>query len=214
MTREETLMIMSVLKAAYPAYYRDMKRGDAEAVVSLWTEMFKDEPAQVVAVAVKAHIASDVKGFPPHIGAIKDAIVKIKAPDQMTALEAWNVVRKEIRGASMSLSSRVFANGVLSDKTSAEVNFDRLPPILQRIVGSPSQLAQWADMSTEIIDSVVASNFQRSYNARAAHEREFLTLPADVRGMMDQISAGMRIPELTTGEETVQAIVDALKGID
>ena len=201
MTRDETLAIMSVLKAAYPSYYKDLKRADAEAVVSLWHEMFKDEPAQVVAVAVKAHIASDVKGFPPHIGAIKDAIVKIKAPDQMTALEAWTIVRNAIRGASMSLSSRrIDSNGVLSDKVSAEVNFEKLPPILQRLVGSPSQLAQWEDMSTEIIDSVVASNFQRSYNARAAHEREYLTLPAEVRGLMDQLSEGMRIPELTAGE--------------
>lgn len=204
MTRDETLAIMSVLKAAYPSYYKDLKRADAEAVVSLWHEMFKDEPAQVVAVAVKAHIASDVKGFPPHIGAIKDAIVKIKAPDQMTALEAWAIVRNAIRGASMSLSSRMFQNGVLSDKTSAEVNFEKLPPILQRLVGSPSQLAQWEDMSTEIIDSVVASNFQRSYNARTAHEREYLTLPAEVRGMMDQLSEGMRIPELTAGERVTE----------
>ena len=199
MTREETLAIMSVLKAAYPLYYRDMKRDDAESVVSLWTEMFKDEPAQIVAVAVKAHIASDAKGYPPHIGAIKDAIVKIKAPDQLTELEAWSIVRKAIRGASMSPSSRVFRDGKLSDKTSAEVKFDALPDMLKKMVGSPSQLALWADMDAEVIDSVVASNFQRSYKARAANEREFLALPSDVQKVMQELSAGMKMPELTDG---------------
>ena len=32
MTREDTLKIMSVLKAAYPNYYKDMKKGEAVEV--------------------------------------------------------------------------------------------------------------------------------------------------------------------------------------
>ncbi len=197
MTREETLAIMSVLKAAYPAYYRDMKRDEAEGIVGLWQEMFKDEPVEVVAVAVKAHIASDVKGFPPHIGAIKDAIIKIKHPEQMTALEAWSIVRKAIRGASISPSSRVAdANGVLSDKTTAEINFEAMPEVLQRIVGSPRELARWADMDDEVLSSVVASNFQKSYKARISHERELAALPTDVRNAMAVIGNGLRMPEL------------------
>lgn len=202
MTREETLAIMSVLKAAYPAYYKGLNRNDAEAVVSLWTEMFKDESAQVVAVAVKAHIASDSKGFPPHIGAIKDAIAKLHQPDQMTALEAWGHVQRAMRGASMSPSSRVFIGGVTDGKTTAEKNFEKMPELVQRIVGSPSQLAQWADMESDIVNSVVSSNFQRSFNARAAHERELLTLPTDVRKSMQALSAKLRMPELTEGERT------------
>lgn len=199
MTREETLAIMSVLKAAYPAYYKGLTRNDAESVVDLWTEMFKDDSAQVVAVAVKAHIASDSKGFPPHIGAIKDAIAKLYNPDQMTALEAWEYVRQAMRGASMSPSSCVYINGITDGKTTAERNFERLPELVQRIVGKPSQLAQWADMDAEVVNSVIASNFQRSFNARAAHEREFLTLPSDVKNAMQAIAAGMRMPELTDG---------------
>ena len=78
MTQTDTLAILGVLKAAYPNFYKDMRRSEADGIVALWTEMFKDEPAEVVALAVKAHIANDKKGFPPHIGAIKDAIVKIK----------------------------------------------------------------------------------------------------------------------------------------
>lgn len=201
MNREETLAIMSVLKAAYPAYYKGLNRQDAESVVSLWTEMFKDEPAQVVAVAVKAHIASDNKGFPPHIGAIKDAIAKLHQPDQMTALEAWEYVRQAMRGASMSPSSCVYINGKTDGKTTAERNFEKMPELVQRIVGTPGQLAQWADMEADVVNSVISSNFQRSFNARAVHERELLTLPSDVRGAMQSIAAGMRMPELTDGSE-------------
>ena len=89
MTRSETLAVMSILKAAYPGYYRDMKRQDAEAVVNLWAEMLADYPANLVAAAVKAHIAGDQKGFPPHIGAIIASIGEVSKPAELTEGEAW-----------------------------------------------------------------------------------------------------------------------------
>lgn len=186
MTYDETLAIMSVLKAAYPAFYRDMKRGEAEGIVSLWAAMFADDPAEVVAVAVKAHIASDSKGFPPHIGAIKDAIVKLRTPKQQTEQEAWNLVKAATR------------NGLYG----AAEEFEKLPPVCQKLVGSPSQLREWAMMDSETLNSVVASNFQRSYKVMQAREKEHLALPADVRQAMEQISDGMHMPELTEGDRS------------
>lgn len=198
MNREETLAIMAVLKAAYPGYYRDMSRKDAEGVVSLWASMFADEPAEVVAVAVKAHIASDRKGFPPHIGAIRDAIVKLKKPQElgMSELEAWSLVRRAIRGAYMEDWSRKFVDGVPDPRRSAEVNFEGLPPMLQRIVGSPEQLAEWNKVDCDKIDTVIQSNFMRSFRARAECDRELMSLPQDVRGTMERLSEGMRMQAL------------------
>lgn len=180
MTEAETIDLLSVLKAAYPNFYRDMTRKDADQVISLWTEMFKDEPAGLVALAVKRHIATDTKGFPPHIGAIKDAIGKIQQPEEMTEIEAWNIVRKAIR----------------SHPWDAKEQFEKLPSVLQRLVGSSSQLQEWGQMDADVVSSVVASNFQRSYKARAAHEREFLALPSEVKEAMLQISSGMKMPAL------------------
>lgn len=171
---------MGVLKAAYPNYYRDMNRKDAEAVVDLWATMFNDEPMQLVAMAVKAHIASDVKGFPPHIGAIKEAIVKLQMPDTLTELEAWSIV------------SRAASNSYYA----AEEEFAKLPFTLQKLVGSPNQLRQWAMMDEDTVSSVVASNFQRSYKAIMAKQKEQLALPADVREGMQALAAGMAMPLL------------------
>lgn len=185
MTYDETLTIMSVLKAAYPSYYKDMRRSDADAIVSLWVEMFKDDPAEIVAMAVKAHIATDKKGFPPHIGAIKEAIVKLKTSDEMTEMEAWALVNKATQNSTWN----------------AKEEFDKLPPVIQRLVGSPNQLREWAMMDSATINSVVASNFQRSYKARAANEREVLALPQDVRQTMEALSAGMQMPGLPESTE-------------
>ena len=192
MNREETLAIMGVLKAAYPNYYKDMKRDEAEGIVALWTEMFKDDPAAVVGLAVKAHIANDKKGFPPHIGAIKDAIVKLKTPGELelSEMEAWMLVRRAIHGASTEEWSRKKRYG---DRTSAQYNFDNLPEVLQHIVGSPSQLAQWEKLDDDEIDTVLQSNFMRSYRAKVGHVKEQMALPAEVREAMKMLGGSMRL---------------------
>lgn len=184
MTREETLTIMGVLKAAYPNYYKDMNRKDAEAVVDLWCTMFSDEPARLVAMAVKAHIASDTKGFPPHIGAIKEAIGKLLQPDNMTEQEAWALVSKAASNA----------------KYEAEKEFSKLPPLVQKLVGSPNSLRAWALMDADTVSSVVASNFQRSYRAGVAKQKELQALPSDVREGMQMIAAQNRAL-LTEGKD-------------
>lgn len=181
MTYEETLAIMSVLKAAYPSYYRDMKKADAESVVSLWAEMFADEPVQMVAMAVKSLIAADNKGFPPHIGAVKAHIVKIKNPDEMTEQEAWNYVERACRNSLYN---------------SAE-EYAKLPPVVQRLIGSHNQLREWAMIDADELKTVVASNFMRSYRVRTANERENLALPADVRNTIQALADGIKMPALT-----------------
>lgn len=194
MTREETLAILGVLRAAYPNFYKDKGKAELEGIVSLWTEMFSDDPAQIVAAAVKTHIATDAKGFPPHIGAIKNAIVKITKPKEldMSEMEAWHLVRRAINGASMEEWSRVWRNGELDPRPSAVRNFEALPEVLRRIVGDPKQLADWERLGNDEIDTVLQSNFMRSFRARAAHEREYLALPNDVKQAMEALSSGMK----------------------
>lgn len=77
MTRDETLKIMSVLKATYPSFYKDMTRRDAEGVVALWADMFAEDSYNTVAAAVRAFIVDDSKGFPPVVGQVKQRVEEI-----------------------------------------------------------------------------------------------------------------------------------------
>lgn len=77
MTQGETLKIMAVLQATYPNFYRGMTRQDAEGVVALWADMFAEDSYNAVAAAVKAFIASDIKGFPPVVGQIKQRMEEL-----------------------------------------------------------------------------------------------------------------------------------------
>lgn len=186
MTREETIKVLAVLKAAYPNFYRGMKADELNGIVALWASQFEADAYNTVGAAVQAHIATDTKGYPPHIGAIKEAIRKLTQPEEMTEMEAWGHVAKALRNSGYHSAAE----------------FEKLPPVVQRIVGSPSQLREWAMMDTDTVQSVVQSNFMRSYKARAANEREFLALPPQVKEMMGELAAGMVFPALKESDRS------------
>ncbi|NLK64546.1 MAG: hypothetical protein GX289_05565 [Tissierellia bacterium] len=126
MKRSETIAIMAILKEAYPMYYKDKTKDELSITVNLWTEMFTDDDFNLVKAAVKSFIADDVKGFPPVIGQIKESLNMITQPEQMTELEAWNFVNKTIGNSTYHVKEE----------------YEKLPSILQRVVGSPSQLRE------------------------------------------------------------------------
>ena len=71
---------------------------------------------------------------------------------------------------------------------------------MQKIVGSPAQLHEWSQMDRDTVNSVVASNFQRSYKARAKNERDFLSLPSMVKNFVASIADRMAMPRIEGGE--------------
>ena len=191
----ETAKLMAILETAYPMFYAKKTQQEREDAIKLWAEMFADEPGELVAMAVKALIKSRVSTFPPGIGEITEKIQQITQPDQMTEMEAWALVAKAVCN---------------SNYNSAE-EFEKLPPVVQRLVGAPSQLREWAAMDSETFNSVVASNFQRSYKVRAKNERDYLALPSSVKSFMANLTDGMKMPALTEGEITEEQRMAAIR---
>lgn len=173
MTRQETGIVMDILQTAYPRFYAGAGAPDRLRTLDLWAEMFADDDVALVAAAVKALIASDEKGFPPHIGAVKNAMHSLADRDGPDEAGAWDLVRRAV------------SDGIYG----AEEGFRRLPEEIRRIVGSPSQLREWAVMDSGTLHSVVASNFQRAYRARRERARLESLLPADVRRAVSGIAA-------------------------
>ena len=181
MTREETIKILSVLRGAYPGFYRDIGRHEAEATISLWGSMFEEEPYELVGAAVKAFIAGDSKGFPPAIGQIKERVRKLTSGPEMTEAEAWSYVSKALRNSSYG----------------SEEEFSKLPQEVQAVVHDPGQLREWAMLDAEEVQTVVSSNFQRSFRAKQATTKEYMALPSDVKRLM--LSAGFRDDPTASG---------------
>ena len=174
MTREETIKILSVLRGAYPAFYRDITKQEAESTIALWESMFEEEPYELVGAAVKAFISGDSKGFPPAIGQIKEKIRQITQPEEMTEQEAWALVSKALRNSTYG----------------SEEEFAKLPPEIQAVVHDPGQLRQWAIGPADDVETVIASNFMRSFRTKQKASKEYMALPTSVKRMM--IEAGYR----------------------
>lgn len=170
MTKAETTKILAVLKSAYPNFYRSITQEDAIAAVNLWSMMFAENPYELVSAAVMAHIAADTSGFPPNIGQIKDRLLKLTTPKGMTEQEAWGYVQKALRNSTYNHKEE----------------FDRLPDVVQRVVGDSMQLRSWAMMSEDEVGTVVASNFMRSFRAQQQSDRDYAALPESVKKVMIQ----------------------------
>lgn len=181
MTREDTIKILSVLRGAYPAFYRDITKQEAESTIALWESMFDEEPYELVGAAVKAFISGDGKGFPPAIGQIKERIRQITQPEEMTEQEAWSLVSKALRNSTYG----------------SEQEFAKLPPEVQAVVHDPGQLRQWAMGSADDVETVIASNFMRSFRAKQKSNKEYMALPTSVKQLM--LSAGYKNDPTTVG---------------
>jgi hypothetical protein len=181
---EETGKILAVIKKEYPHEFKDFSVQDKRAKVAFWQDMFADDDYGVVGAAVKSYIATDTTGYAPKVGQLKALIRKLTQPDEMSEQEAVNLI---LKAASRS-------------NYGAKEEFEKLPPICQRLAGSPARLREWASMDRATVNSVVASNLMRSYKAIAEKEREYQALPSNVKAVLEGIKNNMR---LEGGKESV-----------
>ena len=162
MTKQETNKILALILEVYPLFGKDR---NPEITSTIWNKIFEDEPYGVVEKAVLAFIATETKGFPPTPGNIKDKIQQLTQTEEPTEIEAWSMVLKAVR------------NGFYG----AEEEWKKLPREIQEIVGNPSMIREWSQLSVDEINTVVASNFQRSYRARSESRRAYGLLPTSIR---------------------------------
>lgn len=72
MTREETIKVLALLKAAYPNSYKNMSKDEANATATVWAVQFADMPTEIVMIAVNKLISTSP--FPPAISEVKEKI--------------------------------------------------------------------------------------------------------------------------------------------
>lgn len=179
MDRKETISILSLMRAAYPSFYKGVSKEDAEEIVNLWCDMFHNDPVGIVGAAVKSLIETDEKGYPPHIGAVKEKIRLITCNEERTEMEAWNIVFKAI------------CRGIYYSRE----DFERFPDEIKEIVGGHKQIKHWAMMDSDMVQSVVSSNFQRSYREKMKRKNEFEKLPEDVKKLAKSISNNLMLED-------------------
>lgn len=170
MTKEEFKLIVKGLKAVYtdPKFIADQYAFD------MWFEFFKDYPYKVITMASQSHIATNK--YPPTIADIRESAARITTPidEDMSELEAWSLVRKAISNGNYG----------------AEQEFEKLPPIIQKTLGSPAAIREMAMVDANEVDTIDKSHFVRNYKAQLERSRRDRQLGNSLRLSIEQTRRG------------------------
>ena len=149
--------VLGIMAAYWPHF---LKGRDLALTAEVWQKFFEDIPAREVAEAVHAYARTDTEGYAPAPGKVRQLLGMAAGEQALSETEAWALV------------SRALHNGIYGYKA----EWEKLPPLVQEAVGAPEMLKEWAMVDADQVQTVIASNFQRSYRAKAATNAERLAL--------------------------------------
>lgn len=167
MTVDEFAKLADAIKTYFP---RDNMLPTDESM-ELWFDMLNDLDYQSASASLKKHVASS--RFPPTIADIREGATDFTAPQELNEMEAWSIVSKAIRNSGYN---------------SVE-EFEKLPPLVQKSVGLPSQLRTWA-LDENYNEEVVSSNFIKCYRTELARQKELQKMPQNIRQLIEKANVG------------------------
>lgn len=88
MNEKEALSLVGIALANFPA----LQEKDMRPTAALWAKMLADVPYEVGEKAL-IYVLTTAKYFPT-VAEIREAVVKVSAPEMPTPLEAWAIARK------------------------------------------------------------------------------------------------------------------------
>lgn len=173
MNRQEVVKLFGAVAMLYP---RDQAFANADGdMIDVWLSMLSDLPEKAVSASLSLHASKSV--YPPSIAELRRGVVELTQPqtNEESAVIAWNRVSYAIRNSGYRASEE----------------FAKLPPICQRLVGSPTQLKEWGLAEDVTVLSVARSQFLKAYETELQRERERAQLPDTIRKLIANASAGM-----------------------
>lgn len=168
MTREETVKIIRIMSDCYPNY----KPNNLSETVDVWQMMLDEYSYNQVSIALKAYVTSDTSGFAPSVGEIAAKIQLVSQPQELDGMAAWGLVSKALR------------NGTYG----AVEEFNKLPPLVRQAVGIPDNLKNWATSDYQTIETVIQSNFLRTYETVVKRANEINRMPDDIKSLIEKMN--------------------------
>ena len=138
--------------------------------LNAWYEALKDFSSEDIAIAYKTYLNTISSPFAPSVSQLIGLVHTPREMANMDVSEAWAKVRNAIsRGAYNS-----------------KEEFLKLPPLVQRAVGSAEQIHLWA-IDENYNNEVVMALFQKNYKAIVERNNVEQRLPAEAREKLEQI---------------------------
>lgn len=184
MTNDDTAKLLTLIQAEYPHSFSGLSAEQMALKLELWQKEFRNDPLDLVYTAVRMIFESG-NAFAPNIGDIRKKMQMVIAKPERTEQEAWALVSKATRNSAYN----------------SEKEFAKLPPEVQEAVGTPEQLKAWAMMDADTVESVVASNFMRSYKAVSERRKEMALYPQALRDVINKYQLVEGQPNALPGKE-------------
>ena len=169
MTREETKKLLLTIVAAFPNF----KPENATLTVDTWHWALEEYPAPAVKASLQIYLKTNKSGFAPSVSQIIDGIHSPQDNSRMTEGEAWAMVKRTLADCVYNTKER----------------FDELPPEVRRAIGGPEVLRQWAMTDSDEVNTVIMSNFQRSYKAVVSQQEYAERVPDAISDVIKGLSA-------------------------
>lgn len=153
--------------------YPNYKPNNLSETVDVWQMMLDEYSYNQVSIALKAYVTSDTSGFAPSVGEIVAKIKLVSQPQELDGMAAWGLVSKALR------------NGTYG----AVEEFNKLPPLVRQAVGIPDNLKNWATSDYQTIETVIQSNFLRTYEVIVKRETEISRMPGNIKSLIEKTNA-------------------------
>lgn len=148
MTRDEVKKLLMSLEMIYSNF----KVENPKEMTDVWHMILKDYDYAETNKAILTFVKTSNSAFAPSVS----QIIALLPRKELGEVEAWRQVRKAIR------------DGIYH----SEERFAELSPEVKKAVGEAGQLRDWALLESEVIDSVIQSNFFKTYKTIVVRERE------------------------------------------
>lgn len=193
MNKKQTAQILALFTSNYPDTTRGEPAEVKEARFNLWYIGLKDFDYSVVSDAAMAFILGDNGKYMPNIGQFRTKIFEqiMSARPQLSEGEAWSMYRKAL--------SRCGSH--------SQEEFDKLPPVVQRVAGSPYAMRTKA-YDTNFNEGVEQSNFFKAYRIALAEEEKRAKeemIPLEIRQRLAAVAESSR-PTGLLGDGTDESI--------
>lgn len=169
MTKEEVKKLLMVLEVTFSSFTVD----NPQQMVNAWHIFLQDYMADEILLGLKTYITTQGSAYAP---SVSELIAMTRKPNELTQLEevdAWSQVRKAI------------GRGIYHSKE----DFDQFPEEVKKVVVRHEQLTEWAQLPSDEIDTVVRSNFRRSYEIMQKRTAEIAAMPKEVRQLIQETTA-------------------------
>lgn len=177
MSRDNIIAILGILKTAYPRFYANMKKTEAEETISLWQEMFSDTDIRILTIAVKRLITHFE--FPPTIADVKKEILKITTK-QESNIDYWQEVLK------------MMSNALYMKKE----EFDNYSDICKRFFGNVDNLRCYGMMEKQEAINNIQPRFLKYAESYQKQEKENMMLPSNYKEMVQKLANNFDVKKL------------------